>query len=141
MENDLFRRLFGRAAPGSARRDDPRMAATGLMDDGPDGEPDMDADDSDYMADPRNAPIGPLGIGDDEVAMPGGGSARIDDIMARGEMTPDLMRKARPEVWRAEETRAPGETSYGSEAADEERLRRYRANEGGSSWHETRGGR
>lgn len=82
-------------------------------------------------------PVGPGGIGEDEVAMPGGGSARIADIMARGEMTPDLMRKARPEVWRAEETRAPGETSYGTEADDEERLRRFRANEGGGPWHET----
>jgi hypothetical protein len=39
------------------------------------------------------------GILEDEVAMPGGGALPIDDLEAAGALTPDLLRKARPEVW------------------------------------------
>ncbi len=46
------------------------------------------------------------GIHEDAVAMPGGGQASIDDLEAAGAMTPDLMRKARPEVWEYEEAAA-----------------------------------
>jgi hypothetical protein len=46
------------------------------------------------------------GIHEDAVAMPGGGQASIDDLEEAGAMTPDLMRKARPEVWEYEEAAA-----------------------------------
>jgi hypothetical protein len=42
--------------------------------------------------------IGDRGIDEDAVALPGGGQASIDDLETRGQMTPDLMRKARPDV-------------------------------------------
>lgn len=99
MENGLFRLVFGRQAPGSARRDDPRLEVMGLADDdGPDAEPDMDVDDNAVPLHVRD--IGPLGIREDEVALPGNGAAAIDDLEERGELTPDLLRKARPDVWR-----------------------------------------
>jgi hypothetical protein len=61
------------------------------------------------LADPMRAPkakatsdviVRPIGEGlhEDAVALPGGGQASIDDLEARGEMTPDLWRKTRPDV-------------------------------------------
>jgi hypothetical protein len=53
-------------------------------------EPDAD-DASSYAIDDG-------GIDEDAVAMPGNGQASIDDLEAAGQMTPDLLAKARPET-------------------------------------------
>ena len=86
------------------RGDDARAAALADLSD-PMREPDDGLDDRD--------PIDERGIHEDAVAMPGGGQEAIDDLEERGEMTHDLMRKARPEVWEYEESRARRGGIYG----------------------------
>jgi hypothetical protein len=65
-------------------------------------EPDGDADDPSAvaLATPPilRTPINRGGIDEDAVAMPGNGQASIDDLEAAGQMTPDLLAKARPET-------------------------------------------
>ena len=52
-------------------------------------EPEQDGDADDMR---RDIPL------EDEVSLPGGGVASIDSLRARGALTPDLIRKARPSV-------------------------------------------
>jgi hypothetical protein len=58
---------------------------------------------SDFLSDPRRerTPIGPNGIMEDQVAMPGGGQMAIDDLEDQGLMTDALWAKTRPDVQRA----------------------------------------
>lgn len=116
--------LIDRERSALDRPMDPHMAALE-----PDGDEygEMDVDSSDYADDPaagmdvsQNRPMM-----EDETMLPGGRMVPLDDLEARGEMTPDLMRKAWPSV-------AEYQLGRGAEAADERRLRAMRAAPEGS---------
>lgn len=76
MENNLFKRLFGTAAPGSARTDDPDLQRPGLVDDDPSPPQGLGLDDA--------SAAGPPGLDDDAVAL-----GRETDRNARGMGPPD----------------------------------------------------
>jgi hypothetical protein len=94
------------ALPGGGQASTDDLTSLGLM------TPDLAAkgipsDVRDYGRDTTIRSVPSTGIEEDQVALPGGGMAAIDDLEESGAMTSDLMRKARPEVWQAEEAQLP----------------------------------
>ncbi len=67
---------------------DPRIAALA----------DLTRDDPEEAG--ESYPLSDEGVDEDSVAMPGNGQMSIDDLETTGMMTPDLMAKARPDVYR-----------------------------------------
>lgn len=82
----------------------------------------MSADEAFALQGLADDPIGERGIHEDSVAMPGGGQRPIDDLEASGELTPDLIAKARPSV--QPHLRASGPHAMSGAALSEEEYRR-----------------
>ena len=104
--HDALRTLYR----GAADSKDPSMLALEDLSD-PMGEPDGDYDDLGRMDDRP--------LMEDETMLPGGRMVPIDDLEARGAMTEDLWRKARPSVTEAHYRDTAGAMVPEEQAGDE----------------------